>query len=81
MPVYDKAKLRWRCRRGMREMDILLGDFLETHYAGLPPDLQDTFVALLEEIDQDILDWVMQRRDVPEHYTELVRLLRRSRSA
>ncbi|MDE1961887.1 MAG: succinate dehydrogenase assembly factor 2, partial [Xanthomonadaceae bacterium] len=28
----DAARLRWRCRRGMRELDQLLGWWLETHY-------------------------------------------------
>lgn len=81
MSVTDLNQLRWRCRRGMREMDILLGGFLETQYTRLPPELQQAFSALLEEIDQDILDWVMQRRETPEHYTELIERLRGHRAA
>lgn len=79
MSVTDLNQLRWRCRRGMREMDILLGDFLESEYSSLTPAIQNSFRALLDEFDQDILDWIMQRREAPDQYTELITLLREYR--
>lgn len=73
----ELTKLRWRCRRGMREMDLLLEGFLNYHYTSVSPRLQQAFVKLLDEIDQDILDWVMQRRPCPERYMELMPLLQK----
>lgn len=76
MSVTDLNRLRWRCRRGMREMDILLGGFLDQCYAALSPDRQQAFTSLLDEIDQDILDWVMGRKTVPDKYANIISLLR-----
>lgn len=68
----ELAKLRWRCRRGMREMDLLLGNFLEQHYVEAHGEVQQAFNRILEEIDQDILDWIMQRRPCPPEYASLI---------
>ncbi|MEY4685879.1 MAG: Flavinator of succinate dehydrogenase [Pseudomonadota bacterium] len=43
--------IRWRCRRGMRELDALLAYFLEHHHADLPEDLKIRFGAWLELSD------------------------------
>jgi antitoxin CptB len=39
--------LRWRCRRGMKELDLLLERFLEVHYDRLPAERQRVFEGLL----------------------------------
>lgn len=56
----------------MREMDLLLGNFLEQHYVEAPGEVQQAFNRILEEIDQDILDWIMQRRPCPPEYASLI---------
>ena len=55
------AKLRWACRRGMLELDVLLGHFLEEAYQKLPPEKQQLFVRLLNENDQDLFMWLTGR--------------------
>ena len=57
----DEARLKWRCRRGTREMDLLLESFLDECYSRLPEDQQGVFARLLEESDMDILNWVTGR--------------------
>lgn len=47
-------ELAWRCRRGTRELDLLLSRYLEQAYAAAPPDEQARFVALLERRDSDL---------------------------
>lgn len=74
------SKLHWRCRRGMREMDLLLGGFLEQYYPAASIELQQSFTALLDEIDQDILDWIMQRQAPPAHYIDIIDHLRNQQS-
>ena len=74
-------RLRWHCRRGMREMDLLLGGYLDTRYSQAPPELQQSFSAILGELDQDILDWVMQRRPCPPEYSDLIQELRQLSTA
>jgi antitoxin CptB len=50
--------LRWACRRGMLELDVLLGNFLEEAYLSLPKEEQDIFCQLLQENDQDLFMWL-----------------------
>ena len=50
-------KLRWRSRRGMLELDLLLLPFFEEEFLNLPDKTQLTFVKLLEEEDPDLLMW------------------------
>ncbi|MEN9680487.1 MAG: hypothetical protein RLZZ627_380 [Pseudomonadota bacterium] len=48
--------IRWRCRRGMRELDALLAYFLEHHHDGLPDDLKRRFRAWLDLSDPVLWD-------------------------
>ncbi len=50
-------RLRWQCRRGMLELDVLLEAFLDQHYRGLSPRLQRYFHQLLEFPDPVIHAW------------------------
>lgn len=52
------AHLRWACRRGMLELDVLLGNFLEEHYLKLSPETQAVFVQLLSNDDQSLYLWL-----------------------
>jgi antitoxin CptB len=53
------ARLRWQCRRGMLELDLLLNRFLETGFAALDDAGRADFVRLLGYQDQIIHDWLM----------------------
>ena len=53
LPVH----LRWQCRRGMLELDVLLGHFLTEAYLSLSVQDQDTFVRLLACNDQSLFNW------------------------
>lgn len=59
-------RLRWQCRRGMLELDELLGRFLDYGYPELSPTEQRAFVALLETADPQLHDWFMARSQPPE---------------
>lgn len=50
----ELGRLRWRCRRGMRELDVLLRGWLEREFPTAPPALQDAFRGLLEAPDTEI---------------------------
>lgn len=56
----QKARLKWACRRGMRELDLLLDDFLEQRYEALSADEQESFARLLERPNEDLMDWLME---------------------
>jgi antitoxin CptB len=53
--------LRWRCRRGTRELDQLLGWWLEARYPHAPADLRTGFGGLLDAQDPDLWDWLLGR--------------------
>lgn len=55
------ARLRWRCRRGTRELDALFGWWLQARYVAAEPAEQRAFADLLEAQDPDLWDWVMGR--------------------
>ena len=52
------ARIVWRCRRGMRELDLLLEKFLMSGLTSLGDDDIDRLEHLLEQPDQDILAWL-----------------------
>jgi antitoxin CptB len=57
----QQQRLRWQCRRGMLELDLLLRGFLEEHYQQLNEHEQGLFVALLDTPDQELLELLMGR--------------------
>jgi len=57
----DESRLRWRCRRGMRELDQLLGWYLDTRYAESDAATKEAFSTLLEQQDPELWDWLMGR--------------------
>lgn len=52
------ARLRWRARRGTRELDRLLGWWLDEHHATADEERRDAFDALLDCPDPDLWDWL-----------------------
>jgi antitoxin CptB len=59
-------RLRWACRRGMLELDVLLGNFLEEAYLHLSSVDQALFVKLLECNDQELFEWLTGKKTAEE---------------
>ena len=55
-------RLRWQCRRGMRELDILLLQFLDNGYADLDVSAVQAFDRLLDSPDALLLEWLLGRQ-------------------
>lgn len=73
------GKLRWRCRRGMRELDALLARFLNECHASLSEAEARGFETLLGCHDADLFDWIVGRRDdFPD--ADAARVVRRLRA-
>lgn len=58
-------RLRWQCRRGLLELDLLFVRFLDQRYAGLSAGEQASFKTLLEQPDQTLLAWFAGRQELP----------------
>jgi succinate dehydrogenase flavin-adding protein (antitoxin of CptAB toxin-antitoxin module) len=52
----ELRRLRWRCRRGLLENDLVLTRFLERHAAELDGERLAALNALLEYGDNDLWD-------------------------
>ena len=69
------SRVLWRCRRGIREMDLVFSRFLETHYDQLSAEDSALFDGFLLENDLDIYDWILGRREPPAEYLGLLQLM------
>ncbi|MBL0037653.1 MAG: succinate dehydrogenase assembly factor 2 [Candidatus Nitrotoga sp.] len=54
----ELERVRWRCRRGLLELDIVLGRFIEQHYASLNKAQQVVFDRLLDMPDPILWDMI-----------------------
>ena len=62
-----KLKLRaWR--RGFREADLILGPFADQHVQDFTESELDWFEALLEQPDQDVYGWILEREPTPAEF-------------
>lgn len=61
----EYGRLRWKCRRGMLELDMILLPFLDRHYDQLTLKQKHCFEILLEEQDPILHAWFM-RQTIPE---------------
>ena len=54
-------RVRWRCRRGMRELDQLLLRFLDTRWPSADDAERSVFLRLLDCEDDKLWQWCMGR--------------------
>jgi len=52
----DHSELRWRCRRGMLELDIIFNDFLDKAYDKLNQQQKQLLDQMLDYPDQLLFD-------------------------
>lgn len=78
-PMDDRRKkLRFRAwRRGVREIDLILGAFADRRIAGLDESGLDAFERLLDAPDQEVYEWVTEQAPAPrEHDTPVLAMIR-----
>ena len=75
----EMNRLRWNCRRGMLELDLVLTGFLEQHYPKLTKPQAKMFKELLDYPDVELWDMIMDRTDPAENTMQtLLQLIRAS---
>ena len=57
----ELSRLRWLCRRGMKELDVVLSRYLEQDYASAGSEQQAAFRELLELPDPDLYGLLLGR--------------------
>ncbi len=58
------ARLKWQCRRGTKELDLLLQRYLEMGYLAADEEEKALFVELLELEDDELLAVLMGEIEV-----------------
>lgn len=61
--IHSKARIRWACRRGMLELDVLFMPFVEEAFDSLSAQQQAVFQRLLEADDPDLFAWFMGHQE------------------
>lgn len=74
LAVAELDRVRWSCRRGLLELDLILDRFNRQHLATLDVVRLEEFKALLALEDNELLDLIMERIPVSEQ--RLVAVLR-----
>jgi antitoxin CptB len=59
----NRARLRWRSRRGLLENDLILTRFLDAHETGLSDDEVDALTRLLDLADNPLMDLILARAE------------------
>ena len=59
-------RLRWRCRRGMKELDVLLLGYLEQRYDTAPAEERRIFADLLELQEPQLYAYLTGRETPPD---------------
>ena len=53
----ETKRLRWKCRRGMKELDTLLLRYLDSHYTNALEAHKKAFIEILEMQDPEL--WLL----------------------
>lgn len=77
MKTTELAALRYACRRGMLELDLMLNRFWDQKFPALSEEQQQSFVFFLQESDQQLWDW-LRGEEIPERddFSFLVKQIR-----
>jgi len=69
--------LRWRHRRGMKELDILLEHYYRRHFETSSDEDKAAFTRLLEREDPEIWLWVIGQDAPPAEFVNVIAALQR----
>lgn len=74
--VSSLNQLRWACRRGMLELDLILQSFVDRYYASLLSLQQQAFIKLLTYPDQELFDYLVGHQVIKDQsLVEIVDLI------
>jgi antitoxin CptB len=68
----EADRIRWQCRRGLLELDLVLAKFLDRHLETLSPGGLAAFKRLLDYPDHDLWDFVTRKISPPNAESALI---------
>ena len=75
----ELERARWRCRRGLLELDIVLQRFMDHYYTQLDESGLEQFERLLALPDNDLWDLITARQiNADDNLQQVLELLQKS---
>jgi antitoxin CptB len=68
----ELGELRWHCRRGMKELDLLLMRYVEQRFCSASNAEQEAFRRLLESQDQELYGYCLGTLPPPAQFAPLI---------
>ena len=73
----EDDRIRWHCRRGLLELDLVLNQFLDSRFNQLTTEQKGALTRLLDLPDNDLWDLVIGRAEIDDAgCAEIVSMLR-----
>lgn len=70
------SKVIWKCRKGIREIDILLSKYTEKVYPTLNSEQQDIYVEFIDLDTYEILDMLVNNKPCDKRFQKIVEALK-----
>lgn len=70
------SRVIWKCRKGIREIDILLSRYTEKVYPTLDKKQQDMYVEFIDLDTYEILDMLVNNKSCDKKYQKIVEALK-----
>ena len=64
-------RIHWKCRRGMREIDLLLREFAKGELLVMEKEGIDIFDNILDYDDQKLFDYIFKGESLENNYHEI----------
>lgn len=68
-------RILWRCRRGTRELDLILSSFVRSRYPALDKAQRSRFEELLQVQDPVVTDWLCNDATPDPAFVEIVSMI------
>lgn len=76
MDTREYSRVKMRCRRGLKELDVVFTHYLAHYYSQADNEEKQCLDELLETQDPVLFDWILGMTPVPERYNSLINKLR-----
>ena len=70
------SEVIWKCRKGIREVDILISRYTEEVYPMLSETEQKNYVDFIDQDTYDILDALVNEKPVDAKFSKIVEALK-----
>jgi antitoxin CptB len=75
--LYNIEKIKWKCRRGTKELDLLLGKFFDQFFMDSDNKKKEAFVRLIDMQDPEIYDLLIGKKKAQNSDIEsVIKLIR-----